>query len=176
MVKGLQISVPDTTYFTVSFITGSMAILLNSIEVILIRRAKTKRTDFELMLLNLATADLLSGVFFIVDASIHYYIHVTINFGYNLIVVSLWFYCTPIIASTNFVLLISLERLFAVKFPVKHRLWHSTRHRVLKTSVGVWAYTIVVTVAVVSLDQVLNKKHIQFKVTASVHVGYLFAG
>ena len=73
-------------------------------------------------------------------------------------------------------LLISLERLFAVKFPVKHRLWHSTRYRVLKTSFGVWAFTIIVTVAVISLDQTLNKQHIQFYFAASVNVGYLFAG
>ena len=176
MVKGLGISVPNDTYYIVQFVAGSLAILLNSIEVFLIRRAGTNTTDFELMLLNLATADFLSGIFFIVDAGIHYYIHVTTKFAYNLIVVSFWFYCTPIITSTNFVLLISLERLFAVKFPVKHRLWHSTRYRVLKTSFGVWAFTIIVTVVVISFDQILNKQHIQFHFVASVNVGYLFAG
>ena len=178
MVKGLVVpeGVSNPTYFTVSFVAGSLAMLLNVIEVLLIRRAKRNTTDFELMLLNLATADFLSGLFFVVDASIHYYVHITKRFEYNLIVVSVWFYSTPVIVSTNFVLLISLERLFAVRYPVKHRLWHSTRFRVLKTSIGVWAITIIFTVAVVSLDQILNKKHLKSYFVASVHVGYVFAG
>ena len=100
-----------------SYTVVIIAILLNSIEIKLILRKIKKATDFEIVLLNLATADLLNSILFIsvtvitlhskrakneiLSRGFFYWLMGTLSFS--------------VIASVSFVVAIGIERFFAIR-------------------------------------------------------------
>ena len=143
--SALQVA-PNTILINVIlFVIAAFAIILNLTEIHLIRKKWKKATDFEVLLMNLGIADFLSGIGFLVIASLataayakkepksSYYSFISMG------VVT--FFC---IVSTKLVIVIGIERLLAIKLPLKHRLWHTNRKTMYRRIGAVWVVSLIV--------------------------------
>ena len=110
----------DAAYAVVAFVI----IILNITEIVLILRVKFKKI-FDRLLLSLAVSD------FIVGLAIAAYKLIDLNFGEKLV----WFeedkFANVFLFSLNFsiwnLFVITIDRYFAVKFPIKHRVYATER-------------------------------------------------
>ena len=136
---------PSTPFLVLSYTVVIIAILLNSIEIKLILRKFKKATDFEIVLLNLAIADLLNSILFIsvtvitqhskkaknkiLSSGSFYWLMGTLSFS--------------VIASVSFVAAIGIERFFAIRLPLQHRLWHTNRRRLITYILFTWLFDVI---------------------------------
>eukprot|EP00112_Aurelia_sp_Birch-Aquarium-sp1_P015581 Seg3467.2 transcript_id=Seg3467.2/GoldUCD/mRNA.D3Y31 product="Type-1B angiotensin II receptor" protein_id=Seg3467.2/GoldUCD/D3Y31 len=143
---------PNTVLMhTLIFVIATLAILLNSKEIHLIRQKWKKATDFEVLLLNLAIADLLNAICSLLIASLGFaayayeyaYAKVHPRSAFHAFITTglLTFFCT---VSTKLVTVIAIERLLAIKLPLKHRLWHISRKTMYKRIIAVWVVSLIV--------------------------------
>ncbi|XP_065063824.1 uncharacterized protein LOC135690251 [Rhopilema esculentum] len=144
---------PSVAFLTMSFLVSTLAIVLNSLEIRLIIKGFKTATDFELVLLNLAIADLLSGLDFagISALTTHAYLNKLENFEKHFV----WFFAFIVLSvstSTTFVIVIGLERFFAIKVPLKHRMFHTDRRRLLYCLLGTWTLNVLLTVLTFVID------------------------
>ena len=154
---------------TILFVAvGSIIILLNSVEMFFILRVRGKLKIFEILLLNLATADLFVGIFVVVFQSLILVNKLSAN---GIVAGKIAFNCFSFfsVASSLFqVLLISLDRLVAVKFPIRHRTLITVR-RVVKCEIVVWTITVLLAL-IISLQDTssgeINTVYIKRVVTA----------
>ena len=150
---------PNTIHLNVILLVIAVfAIILNLTEIHLIRKKWKKATDFEVLLLHLGIADFLTGIGFLVIASLgiaayakkepksNYYSFISMG------VVT--FFC---IVSTKFVIVIGIERLLAIKLPLKHRLWHTTRKTMYKRIGAVWVVSLIVISSAYLSDYFIQK-------------------
>ena len=172
--SSLQAAPNTITYIAITFIIAILAIILNSAEIHLIRQKWKKATDFEVLLLNLGIADLLSGIGFVVLASLRAVNYPTkpSSISDSLVAFSiLGFFC---VASAKLVITIGIERLLAIKLPLKHRLWHTNRMTMYKTVLAVWIASFVFINSVVISGYLIQKSKGQ-KAVVSRNLGYAFA-
>lgn len=113
---------------------GTITILLNLLEITLICKVKKKLKTYEQLLLSLAASDILVGVSSVVFGSLHSHVSATISRQIFTFMVSFTF-----VASLLNLLLIGVDRLAAVRFPFKHRVWVQNR-KVVKAIVGIWVF------------------------------------
>eukprot|EP00112_Aurelia_sp_Birch-Aquarium-sp1_P008489 Seg1936.7 transcript_id=Seg1936.7/GoldUCD/mRNA.D3Y31 product="Mas-related G-protein coupled receptor member A8" protein_id=Seg1936.7/GoldUCD/D3Y31 len=145
-LSALQVA-PDTILInTMLFVIASLAIILNTTEIHLIRKKWKKATDFEVLLLNLGIADFLSAIGFVLRASLGFTADIKkkqkTGVFYSFISIGiLTFFC---IVSTKLVTVIAIERLLAIKLPLKHRLWHISRKTMYKRIIAVWVVSLIV--------------------------------
>ena len=148
----VEIFTPNVPFLVIAFITAILAIILNSTEICLILRKWRNATDFEVLLFHLATTDLLSSVgnLSITILYTHFYIkgysdkfYLWVSFG-----LIGFFY----VLSMKLVLIIGFERLFAVKLPLKHRLWHSNRKNLYRQICGAWSFNAILISGAVIID------------------------
>ena len=169
------LAAPNTiTYMTITFIIAILAIILNSTEIHLIRQKWKKATDFEVLLLNLGIADLLSGIGFAVLGSVRAVNYPTkpSSASHSLVAYGLLgFFC---VASAKLVITIGIERLLAIKLPLKHRLWHTNRKTMYKTVIGVWIASFIFINSVIISGYLIQKSKGQNAVV-SQNLGYAFA-
>ncbi|XP_065063819.1 mas-related G-protein coupled receptor member A6-like [Rhopilema esculentum] len=145
---------PSTSGLVISLLVAVFAIVLNILEIRVILRKFKKATDFELVLLNLSIADLLSGLDFAVIScfSIHAYRNSPNGIKVNSdLVFAVILFSTS--TSTTFVIFIGLERFFAVKLPLKHRMFHTDRRRFLYCLLGTWLFNFVITTLAMVIDK-----------------------
>ena len=106
-------------------VLGIMCTVLNSTEIILIIKKRKSMKTFELILLSLAVADLTVGistlVFAIYDINQRKAFSLIDPLDYFILVMQTFTLCSSI----THILGISLDRILAVKFPLKHRIWMS---------------------------------------------------
>eukprot|EP00795_Rhopilema_esculentum_P003653 gene3653-14894_t len=161
------------------YLIAAFAIFLNILEIRLITRKFKKATDFELVLLNLAFADLLSGLDLVVIAvlatfaSLTEAINIRKHFG--------WIFAFILLStssSTVFVTIIGLERFFAIKVPIRHRMFHTGRRRLLYCLLGMWAFNLLITTLPVLIDYLVSstESHNGSKTVGYVAASYLTAG
>ena len=161
------------------YLIAAFAIFLNILEIHLITRKLKKATDFELVLLNLAFADLLSGLDLVVIAvlatfaSLTEAINIRKHFG--------WIFAFILLStssSTVFVTIIGLERFFAIKVPIRHRMFHTGRRRLLYCLLGMWAFNLLITTLPVLIDYLVSstESYHGSKTVGYVAASYLTAG
>ena len=138
-----------------------------------------------MILLHLAIADLLSSIgnlitgiflaYFIIKKSINT-VYIWFSFGL------LGFFYT---VSMKIVLVIGVERLLAIKVPLKHRLWHMNRKTLYKQIFAAWFVTALVIANAVLSDYFVQEARVQSStgqsgksqsIIPSLAVGYALAG
>lgn len=154
---------PSTDFFTTVYSISLAAIILNGIEIKIIAQIIRKATDFEIILLNLAFADILSSLIFIsVSATSHYaYVEkVNLQGAFHWLMAIAFF---AVSTSVSFVIAIGIERFFAIKLPLQHRLWHTGKAKLIKCVCATWLLNVILTASAIILDYSLRGKGHQFK-------------
>ena len=143
---------PTIPYLSLSYTIIAIATILNSLEIRLIVRKIKTATDFEIVLLNLAIADLLNSVLFtaVLVLTQHYPNGKQMNHDAFYWVMGILAF--SVIASVSFVIIIGLERFFAIKVPLQHRLWHTSRRKLVTFTVLTWLLDVVLIAAVIMID------------------------
>ena len=167
---------PTVPFLALSYTTTAIAILLNSIETKLILKSIKRATDFEVLLLNLAIADLLnSGLFVsvivVVQQSKNTNDSIRHSGSFRWLMTTLAFSVT---ASASFVAAIGIERFFAIKLPLQHRLWHTKRKRLVKYMLFTWLFDIILLVSFVLSDRLrlgTNPNSISYFVAGTLTLG-----
>lgn len=78
-----------------------------------------------------------------------------------------------ITASVTFVTIIGIERFFAIKVPLQHRLWHMKRRRLVKYTILAWLFDFVLITIMELIDALVGHKYPMRK---SVSSTYIIAG
>lgn len=147
-------------YIAISYAMSIIALVLNLIEIRFIVKVWKAVTDFELLLFNLAIADVLSSISFSILTGLAHYIYKS-KAAYSIKSTHMYwvvtFHTHFVLASTSFVIIIGLERFFATKLPLKHRLWHTGKQRMLKCVSFTWCIDILITALSFSIDYAINK-------------------
>ena len=167
---------PTVAFFIISYSIATVGLVLNFIEIHLIVKVWNHATDFELVLLNLAVADVLNCLLFTAVTGISHY-----TFNNRSIVSSkaerlFWIHAChtfSVMASTSFVIVIGVERFFAAKLPLKHRLWHTSRRKLLMCISITWGFDIIVSTTLALINYFATDKKIMF---ASKDLSYFTTG
>eukprot|EP00794_Sanderia_malayensis_P000071 gene71-668_t len=116
-------------------------VIVNMIEIILISRQKRSKTSYEMLLLGLSAADLLVGLSEIGLATMYFLAEYNIcNCSFDSSAIVLWY---SISASLCHIWLITVDRVFAVVWPFKHRIW-VTKRRVVICIIFAWFICLIV--------------------------------
>ena len=165
---------PTVPFLVVTYILEVCAIILNSVEIKLITRKIKKATNFEIVLLNLAIADLVSTICFIAMTIITHYSYAVKEIRWNEGLY--WLYgiiAFCIAASISFVAVIGIERFFAIKLPLQHRMWHTSRRKLVKYLIITWVFDIILIASAVTTDCLVNRKK---GTILSTNLTYFFGG
>eukprot|EP00112_Aurelia_sp_Birch-Aquarium-sp1_P014472 Seg3125.5 transcript_id=Seg3125.5/GoldUCD/mRNA.D3Y31 product=Pinopsin protein_id=Seg3125.5/GoldUCD/D3Y31 len=151
-----KVTKPTIAFLVFSYLASIAAIILNILEIHMIVKKWKKASDFEIVLLNLAGADLLSGFGFIAASGVSTWSYVvgrreTLMMTFVGVIVLF-----SVSSSVTFVIVIAGERLTAVKHPLKHRLWHSNRRNLFKACVLTWLFNFIIVLVAVLTDEVLT--------------------
>ena len=147
------------TYTTI----GILAFVINLVEIILILRKRHLISTFEIFLLSLAVADCICGVT-LATQNVLFLITGTFE---NIVLDG--FTVFSLTSSITNLLAISLHRLLAVKFPLRHHLW-ITKERLHGTIALIWIVSIALTTAVVILSIFGEKQSSSF--LANIKFGF----
>ena len=145
-------SVQSATESSILIATGFMAIFFNITVVSLLLKKKRQLKSFEILLLNLASADILVGMFAVTSEVIR--LAVTTNGRVENVVMAVVFNAFAfffVISSILNVLCISIDRFIAVKFPMEHRGW-VTRTRTIMAEACIWVVTILLSCTVILVE------------------------
>ena len=142
---------PTVTFFVASYAIAAIGLVLNFVEIHLIVRVWNRATDFELVLLNLAVADVLNCVVYAALTGILQYMlnDTSSRADVSWVVV---FNMFSIMASTSFVIVVGVERFFAAKLPLRHRLWHTSRRKLLVCISITWGFDITASVTLALIN------------------------
>lgn len=124
----------DKSTIAVYSLIGVITVLLNSLEITLIVKRNEKLKTYEQLLLSLAVSDILVGISSVVYSSLTYHVNPVTNRQIFAFMVTFSFE-----TSLSNLTLIGLDRLFAVRFPFKHRIWIQKR-MILKAILGIWVF------------------------------------
>ena len=116
---------------------GIITVLLNILEITIIVKGNETLKTYDQLLLSLAISDLLVGFSSVVYSSLVFHLGASKNRQVFTFMVSFTF-----VASLLNLMLIGLDRLVAVHFPFKHRIWVQQRW-VLKAILGIWIFLLV---------------------------------
>ena len=148
---------PTTSFLALSYSIATSAIVLNGIEIKLIFSRLKRATDFEIVLLNLSIADLINSLLFIaVTAMTHCSIQgkeLRSDYAFYWITRILTFSVT---LSVSFVAVIGIERFFAVKLPLQHRLWHTSRRNLIKYIILTWLFDVILIATLSIVDHMIR--------------------
>ena len=165
---------PTKPFIALSYALIASAVLLNGLELIMIGRKIKEVTNFEIVLFNLATADFLNSILFI---AVTVMTHSSTN-GKELRNGDAFYWVIGILAfsvigSVTFVAMIGLERFFAIKVPLQHRLWHTRKLKLVKYAVITWLIDVIVIASVIIIDHLVNGRS---QVIISSEAIYFLAG
>ena len=147
---------PTIAFFVFSYLAAAAAIILNIVEIHMIVKKWKKASDFEIVLLNLAVADLLSGFGFLGTTGVTTWSYVIGRQGTHMMTFAGLIVLFSVSSSMTFVIVIAGERLSAVKHPLKHRIWHSNRRNLFKACILTWFFNILVVGVAVLTDQFIT--------------------
>eukprot|EP00112_Aurelia_sp_Birch-Aquarium-sp1_P017573 Seg4086.4 transcript_id=Seg4086.4/GoldUCD/mRNA.D3Y31 product="hypothetical protein" protein_id=Seg4086.4/GoldUCD/D3Y31 len=155
--NAVQVYAPDLGFLILTFIIAITAIILNCTEIRLILRKWKKATDFEVILFHLAIADLLGSIGNLTTSSflVYFYVKKSVDTVYWWVTYGIlgFFY----LVSMKLVLVIGVERLFAIKLPLKHRLWHTSRKMLYRQIFAAWFVSAVVIDSCTLADYFIQK-------------------
>ena len=112
----------------------SVVIIVNAIEISILFRKYKKLTNYEWLLLSLSVSDLLVG-FSKGTLSVLYQTKILLS-AIDDGMLPLWFSVACSVAHTFG---ITIERLLAVAYPIRHRLWSTNRNKAL-ILIGAWSF------------------------------------
>ena len=165
---------PTLPFLALSYTIIFFAVLLNAREIQLIAKKMRKATDFEIVLLNLAIADLINSLLLIgVTILVHYHY---LDAKFRLKGSLFWVFSTltfSMTVSVTFVAAIGIERFLAIRVPLQHRLWHTKRKRLIKCIAMTWVIDVILTMSVVLIDYLQRGRRINL-LTQSL--AYFYAG
>ena len=171
----IRVDTPTVTFLVFGYAIGAAVIIANALEIHIIRKKWQKITDFELILFNLAIADALTGVFYLSLTGMETYIYVQKELIKDKFLIAVYFHIiVSVIVSVNFVILIGTERMFAIKLPLQHRMFHMKRKRVCGAVASIWIITIILCAAVIATDQKLTNEKGQVVSFGSIYLGYVY--
>ena len=125
---------------------GLSAIILNFLEIWLISRKGNRKTCFEVILVSLSFADMISGViFFGSGISSFFDTFLTSTFFGEVLFYSTALNSIGLSSSILHIVLITLERVIAVYFPLKLKLW-ITKTRTKFFMLTIWCTTVAICV------------------------------
>ena len=150
-----------------SFIAiGTLIILLNSLEIYFIINRRRKIKPYEYLILNLAIADfLIGGVQFVgaIYAAVqHSWVQDEIM---HWLVVGIGLF--SIYSSGMNILVISIDRLTAIKFPLRHKVWMSKRNAKIVSAIT-WIMTMTYAGIHASLDYRYGKRWFMNSIIATL--------
>ena len=134
--ESLMLFESKVPYIVISYVLCSAIIILNSIEIHLIRKKWKQMTRFEVILLNLASADMLTGISLLAITSIETYYYVKNDYHVDFLTSAMYFIMLSISSAGNFVIVIGIERLSAIGRPLVHRIYHSSKSAIMKWMIG----------------------------------------
>eukprot|EP00794_Sanderia_malayensis_P006874 gene6874-7649_t len=142
----------NLTTIIISLLLCTSGIILNSIEIYLIGRRWKKVTSFDTILLNLAISDLVTSSAGMIGAGLLAYYNLK-NMEYNYTALAVFHAMTvfSITTSVVFVIAIAIERLRAIKMPLKHRALRSDKTKTRTMLIFTWlgnAFLMAVSLAV----------------------------
>ena len=154
----LESSIP---FLALSYTIITIGILLNSLEIKLIVKKIKKATDFEIVLLNLAIADLFNSIMFIVLIAVTDQYAIDREKLQQKVVIHLvtGILSFSITASLLFVMVIGIERFFAIKVPLQHRMWHTNRRRLVKYIILTWVLALVFVIIIGIMDGAIENRN-----------------
>ena len=152
----LEVFTPDVAFLVISFCTALSGTILNSIELRLIWRKWRKATDFEVLLFHLAISDFMSAIGLAATACFLTIMYVTKSYSMFYLWVSFALSGFFYMVSMKLVLIIGFERLFAIKLPLKHRLWHTNRKILYRKICAAWILSAIIISATVLSDYFLQ--------------------
>ena len=151
-----RVVTPTIAFLVFSYIAAVAAIILNIVEIHMIVKKWKKASDFEIVLLNLAVADLLSGFGFLAATGVTTWSYVIGRRETHMITFVGLIVLFSVSSSMTFVIVIAGERLSAVKHPLKHRIWHSNRRNLFKACLLTWLFNIFVICGAVLTDRFIT--------------------
>ena len=111
-------------------IVSSMVIIVNVIEICILVRKRRHLTNYERLLLSLSAADFLVGLTFLVSQAVRFE-----RINQNIVGWVVFWY--SITTSLFHIVLLTIDRAIAVVYPLKHRMWITTKF--MKISIGaIW--------------------------------------
>ena len=123
----------EATRYYLYIAIGSFAILLNLIEIILICKIRKSLKSYERLLLSLSAGDLISGLSFLCLGIFHFASFQLPAHSFLIRAVEMMAFA---FSAAN-LLVIGLDRLVAVRFPIKHQIW-VTPNKMKFTIIGLW--------------------------------------
>ena len=133
-------------YIAITYITAILGIALNAIEINLIRKSWQKVTHFEIILLNLAVADTITGLGLLATASLCIpYLMKKIN--NDALRVCFYILIFAMCSSCCFVIMIAVERLKAIRKPFEQRARSWGKQGMFKCLTKLWILLLVCTIA-----------------------------
>ena len=153
----LENTAVNPTFLACLYTAAVLGIVLNSIEIHLLRRSWPRITHFEIILLYLAGCDLFSAMGSLTMACFATEYYVTDSYDTYAFAALYFILIIGIGSSMLFVIIIGIERLTAIRMPLKHRMWHTTKRKLwLRISVALLVELVILSMAVI-LDRFLNK-------------------
>ena len=143
----IDVNALDVVFLIFSFIIAVTATILNCAEIRLILRKWKKATDFEVILFHLAIADLMNSIG---NLSMSSFLAYNVQFSVKTFVNNVYYWVSFGLlgffysVSMKLVLVIGIERLVAIKLPLKHRLWHTSRKVLYRQIIAAWLVSAVV--------------------------------
>ena len=123
---------------------GLSAIVLNVLEIWLISRKGIRKTCFEMILVSLSFADIISGVIFLGSGISSFFdTFLTSTFYGEVLFYSLALNSIGLSSSILHIVLITLERIIAVYFPLKLKFW-ITKTRTKFSLLTIWCTTVAI--------------------------------
>ena len=126
---------------------ASFTVILNTVEIVLICKKWKILKTYEQLLLSLAISDVIAGFIVLLFGLIDVFVFHVPDLGQNIFLRVLLISFTFSLAN---LLLISLDRMAAVRFPLKHKTW-MTGGKMTKIIIVIWAVIIVAMTIEISL-------------------------
>ena len=136
------VSNKDSTFFYVKVAICSVALLLNAVEIVILTSGWKKLSIFEMWLFNLAASDALVALNLLIFESIRF--STNKNGGLFDVARGLAGFIGhfSVFSSIMTITFIGIDRLIAVKYPLKHKFWVTKKRAMIAISV-LWAGNIV---------------------------------
>ena len=117
----LDLDFKSTKTYSIICVVGVLIVLANTIEIILLARARKRWYTAQILLLSLALADTALGCTCII--AITTFLSLEKIRGSIIFIVVRFFICLSIYGSSYLVTLLSVDRWIATKWPLKYRTW-----------------------------------------------------
>eukprot|EP00112_Aurelia_sp_Birch-Aquarium-sp1_P024537 Seg7819.1 transcript_id=Seg7819.1/GoldUCD/mRNA.D3Y31 product="Mas-related G-protein coupled receptor member B2" protein_id=Seg7819.1/GoldUCD/D3Y31 len=159
-ILGINFEEINTSFLVISFIIEIVAIVLNSVEIFMIGKRWRQATNFEIILLNLAIADVFSGISFFAVTSLFTYSYVESVSDTRFMLPVFIIVVSSMNLAIKFVVMIAVERLIAIRLPLKYRMWQTNKKRMLGMICALWTINAGAVATVITIDYHIRSRKV----------------